>query len=137
MEDVEEGVTPTGNQQPQPRDLTPKRSRLAIRGIRFQEREAKVNSKEWGKLRIMMSENPPKRCRGESENGRESDCRNRKRHRNKIDTLYSIYYADSEQQDGNQEVEKGARDVGGFQRSSRESEFLLTHLMRLFRDKTC
>ena len=52
----------------------------------------------------MMRKNPPKRCRGETENRRKSGCRNRKRRRNNIDTVD----ADSDQQDGNQEVEKGA-----------------------------
>ena len=33
----------------------------------------------------MMRENPPKRCRGEIENGRESGCRNRTYRRNNID----------------------------------------------------
>ena len=32
--DVEDGVTPTGNRQPEPRDLTPERLRRALRGIR-------------------------------------------------------------------------------------------------------
>ena len=35
----------------------------------------------------MMRENPQKRCRGETENGRESGCRNKKRRRKNIDTV--------------------------------------------------
>ena len=42
--------------------------------------------REWGRLE-MMRKNPPKRCRDETGNGRESDCRNRERRRNKIDAV--------------------------------------------------
>ena len=38
----------------------------------------------------MTRENPPERCRGETENERESGCRNRKRRRNSIDTAVSM-----------------------------------------------
>ena len=51
---------------------------------------------EWEKL-VMMGEKPPKHRKGETENGRESGCRNRKRRRNNIDTVN----ANSDQQHGN------------------------------------
>ena len=46
----------------------------------------------------MMQKNSPKRCRGETENERESGCRNRRCRRNNIDIVDS----DSDQQDGSQ-----------------------------------
>ena len=64
-----------------------------------------------------MRDIPPKRCRGEIENGRESGCRNGKRRRNYV---HKTVDADSDQQNDNQEVERGAQDVL-FQRGSRES----------------
>ena len=39
--DRREGMTPTGNQQPQPRDLTPERSRRTMRGIKSDPRGEK------------------------------------------------------------------------------------------------
>ena len=60
-----------------------------------------------------MHENSPKGCRGETVNGRESRCRNRKRLRNNIDTVlhymqYSTVDAGTDQQDGNQESSNAA-----------------------------
>ena len=46
-EDVEEGVIPTGNQRPQPRHLTPERSRRVISGVRPRARERMSKRMEW------------------------------------------------------------------------------------------
>ena len=54
-----------------------------------------------------MPEKPPMRCRGETGNGRESGCRNRKRCKTNIDTVH----ADSDQQNDNKEIRRGAHDV--------------------------
>ena len=62
--------------------------------------------------RKKSSHNPPKRCRGDTENGREC-CRNTKYRRNIIDTADD---ADLDQQGDHQEAERGAQDVGRFQR---------------------
>ena len=63
----------------------------------------------------IIHENLPKRCRGETENERESGCRNRKGRRNNI---YAAN-ADSDQQDGNKEAQRRAQGVGRFQKGSR------------------
>ena len=58
----------------QSRHLTPERSRRAIRGmIRSQGRERNEGDRVW------CARTPPGRSRGETENGRESGCRDRKR----------------------------------------------------------
>ena len=55
-----------------------------------------------------MSENSPKGCNGETQNGRESDCRNqRRRSNNNTDTVD----ADSDPQDNIQEAVRGAQGV--------------------------
>ena len=81
----------------------------------------------------MMHENPPKRCTGETENWRESGCRNTKRLGNDIDP--STVNADSDQQDGRQVVERGAQDVKGFLRGSGEGVSPLMPLIKGFRHK--
>ena len=88
VEHVKEGVTPTsmGNQQPQPRDLTPERSRRTITRITSQGREGRSKGRESGSLGIVR-EDPPKHCRGETENGRELRCRNRKRRYNSTNSV--------------------------------------------------
>ena len=71
---VEESVTPTGNQHPQPRNLTSERSRRSIiRGIISISgaRRERSKGREWGRLGAVMSENPSKRCRGQTERRRE------------------------------------------------------------------
>ena len=60
-----------------------------------------------------MRENPPKRCRRETENWRESVCRSRKRRRNNVDSYSTTVDADSDQQDGSQEMERGAHYIRG------------------------
>ena len=65
----------------------------------------------------MMRENPPNHCRGETENGKESGFGRRHRRRNNISSVD----ADSDQQDGIRKAERGESDIGGFQRSKRES----------------
>ena len=54
----------------------------------------------------MMREDPPRRCKGETGNGRESGCRNRKRPRNNIDTTVDAV-SDQPLTDGDQEAETG------------------------------
>ena len=61
-----------------------------------------------------MRENPPKRCRGETENGRESGCRNR----NAVKTIsieYSrCHFRPARQQPGSQDKSRGdRRTLGG------------------------
>ena len=91
----------------------------------------------------MAHENPPKRCRGETENGRESGCRNRKRRGRKSDT-HTVVDADSGQQrqPGSQVKSRGERRMlgggrggggGGFQGGSRESISSLTRPINGFR----
>ena len=62
----------------------------------------------------MMRENLSKYFRGETEKGSQAGCRSRKRLRNNIDMVD----ADSDQQDGAQEVERGAQNMGRFQRGT-------------------
>ena len=78
-----------------------------------------------------MRKNLPNHCGGETGHGRESCCRNRTRRRNNID----IVDADSDLQDGSQEAERRAQDVGEFKRSSREKFSPLARLIRDFRKK--
>ena len=78
----------------------------------------------------MMRESLPKRCKGETEDGREweSGCRNRKRRRNDTDTINTttkcycnnnnansryLMPKQTARRQGNQEVERRAQDVGG------------------------
>ena len=73
--------------------------------------------------RKKSSHNPlKKRCRGDTENGREC-CRNRKYRRNNIDTAD----ADLDQQGDNKEAERGARDVGSCQRHLKRISFDASH----------
>ena len=46
VEDVEEDMTRSGDEEPQPRDLTRERSRRAIRGIRLQGRKGVIRDRE-------------------------------------------------------------------------------------------
>ena len=77
---MREGVTPTGNQQHLQRQLVSVRAHRIIRGIDYQYhlRDGRGGEGEG----CMMRENlPPKGCKGETEHGRESCCRNRKHRR--------------------------------------------------------
>ena len=55
----------------------------------------------------MMRENPPKCCRGETENARDSGCRNRKRRRNNIDTTVDTSLNQQRRQPGSREGSAG------------------------------
>ena len=80
VEEVEEGLTPTGNQHYR-RDLMHDGARRVMWGMRSQGREGRSKNRKWGRGG-MMRENLPKRCKGKTENVRRSGDRNRKRRRN-------------------------------------------------------
>ena len=58
----------------------------------------------------MTRKNPPKRYGGETENGRESSCKNGRHQRHNIDTVD----AELEQQDATRKSRGERRTLGGF-----------------------
>ena len=84
----------------------------------------------------MMRESLRKRCKGETENGREPGCRNRKCRRNDTDTINTttncycnnnnnntnvdryLMPKQTARRQGNQEVERQAQGVGGLSKKN-------------------
>ena len=72
---MRDGVTATGNQRHQLRDLMPERVGCIIGGFRSQGWEGETKNRECWEGGGMMRESPPESCGGETEIGRELGCR--------------------------------------------------------------
>ena len=119
VEDVREGVLPTGNQQPQFQDLMHERAHLILRG----RQNPGTGTGRGGRAR----KNPRRDCRSETENKRVLGEKNRKRRK------YSVEIVDSNraEQDGNEKAERRAQVAREVQTKCRGNDFSLVTSYRV------